>query len=239
MTKPVPINLLELTMYFNHSFVLKTGAPNWEEINPVKLAKVDIVTADGDFIDGLFDFFARYVQKVHSDEFICKGLKLGQGTSFHDFIGPTNIAYVISVFKNSKDMWDKDIRMQELGKDAMGNPEKKLKPVFTSGGGQKGVQGKSLWNKEGMRYFRSVEEEWKEIYDSEEDMKILYNRWEEWILSKEKEINVGDGIRKACHYIMETWYDKETLESKETNDESEDEDGFGIGGGYSSDKGRS
>ena len=30
---------------------------------------------------------------------------------------------------------------------AMGNPEKKLKPVFTSGGGQNVIQGKSLWNK--------------------------------------------------------------------------------------------
>ena len=55
---------------------------------------------DGDFIDGLLDFFALYVQKVHSDEFIRKGLKLGQGTSFLDFIGPNNIAYVIAVFKN-------------------------------------------------------------------------------------------------------------------------------------------
>ena len=61
MTKPIPINRVELTMYFNHSFVLKTGAPNRVEINPDKLAKVDIVKADGAFIDDLFDFFARYV----------------------------------------------------------------------------------------------------------------------------------------------------------------------------------
>jgi hypothetical protein len=121
----------------------------------------------------------------------------------------------------------------------MGNPQKKLKPVFTSGGGQKCHQGKSLWNKEGMRYFRSAEEKWKEIYGSEEDMKILYNGWEEWIASKGKEINVGDGTRKTFHYVMGTWYDKETPESKETNDESEDEDGFGIESGYSSDRGRS
>ena len=144
---------------------MTTGAPNREEINPDKLAKVDIVKADGDFKDSLFDFFARYVRKVHSDDFIHKSLKLGQGMSFLDFIGPNNIAYVIAVFKNSKDMWDQDIRMRELGPAAMGNPEKKLKPIFTSGGGQKRVQGKSLWNKEGMRYFRSAEEKWKEIYD--------------------------------------------------------------------------
>jgi hypothetical protein len=49
-------------------------------------------------------------------------------------------------------MWDQDIGMQELGAEAMGNPEKKLKLLFTSGSGQKGTQGKSLWNLEGMKY---------------------------------------------------------------------------------------
>ena len=76
-------------MYFNQSFVLTTGAPNREEINPDKLAKVDIVRADGDFKDSLFDFFARYVQKVHSDDFIRKSLKLGRGTSFLDLLDLT------------------------------------------------------------------------------------------------------------------------------------------------------
>ena len=36
---------------------------------------------------------------------------------------------------------------------------------------------------------------------------------------------------------MGTWYDKKTPELNGTNDKSEDEDGFGIGGGYSSDRG--
>ncbi len=57
---------------------------------------------------GLFDFFARYVRKV-PDEFICKTLKLGKGTSFIDVIGPNNIAYVIAVFKISQEMWDQVI----------------------------------------------------------------------------------------------------------------------------------
>jgi hypothetical protein len=111
MTKPVPINQVELTMNLNQSFVLKTGAPNKEEINPNKLAKVDIVQADRDFKDSMFDFFACNVQKGDSDDFIHKILKLGQGTSFLDFVGPKNIAYVIAVFKNNKYSWDQDIRM--------------------------------------------------------------------------------------------------------------------------------
>ena len=140
-------------MCINHSFIVKTGNPNRKNINPDKLGTLDITGA------GLFDFFARYVRKVHSNEFIRKTLKLGKGTSFIDVIGPNDIAYVIAVFKNSQEMWDQDIRMRESGKDAMGNPEKKISPNFTSGSGQKRAKGKTLWNKEGMNYFRDAERE--------------------------------------------------------------------------------
>jgi hypothetical protein len=67
---------------------------------------------------------------VHSDEFIRKNLKIYKGTSFIDIIGHNNIVYAIALFKNSKAMWDQDIRMRVSGPAAMGNPEKKLKPLF-------------------------------------------------------------------------------------------------------------
>ncbi len=54
-------------------------------------------------------------------------------------------------------MWDQDIQLQELGAEAMGNPEKKLKSLFTSGSGQKRTHGKSLWNLEDMKYFHRAE----------------------------------------------------------------------------------
>jgi hypothetical protein len=53
-------------------------------------------------------------------------------------------------------MWDKVIRVQEFGAEAMENPEKKLKQLFTSGSGQKRTQSKSLWNLEGMKYFHQA-----------------------------------------------------------------------------------
>ncbi len=78
-------------------------------------------------------------------------------------------------------MWDQDIRMQELGAEAMGNSEKKLKPLFTIGSGQKRTQGKSLWNLEGMKYFHRAGKKWKQVYDNKKDMRVLYNGWERWI----------------------------------------------------------
>ncbi len=90
---------------------------------------------------------------MHSDEFIRKFLCYALGRSYLDVIGPGDIAYIISIIKNSKDMWDQDLRMQELGAQAIGSQEKKLKLLFTSGSGQKRTQGKSLWNLEGINIF--------------------------------------------------------------------------------------
>jgi hypothetical protein len=61
------------------------------------------------------------------------------GRSFLNIIGPSDIAYIVSIIKNNKGMWDQE-QMQELGEEAKENPEKKLKPSFTSGSGQKRTQ---------------------------------------------------------------------------------------------------
>jgi len=177
-------------------------------------------------------FFARYVRKVQSDDFIRKEMKANPGTNFLDITGPNDIAYVIALIKNGQVVWDQDIRTRSGANQA----EKKAKPLFTGGGGKKRIVGKSLWNKEGMRYFRTVEEHWKKIYNSREDMKILYKRWEGWIVSTGKNIQVGDGTKKTFHYVMGTWSNDEAPGLKETNEDSEDEDGFLFGDGYSSDR---
>ncbi len=97
-----------------------------------------------DILNQIFNLFIRYVWKMHSNEFIRKCLRYATGRSYLDAIGPGDIAHIVSIIKNSKDMWDQDIRMQELGAQAIGSQEKKLKPLFTSGSGQKRTQGKSL-----------------------------------------------------------------------------------------------
>ncbi len=54
----------------------ETGDPRREEIDPDWLGEmVRLVEEDQSDIDGIFDFLAWYVRKVHSDEFICKGLQ--------------------------------------------------------------------------------------------------------------------------------------------------------------------
>ncbi len=125
--------------------------------DPDLLGEMVKIEQGSNLLNWIFNLVARYVWKVHSDEHIHKVIRYSAGRSFLDIIGPSNIAYIISIIKNSKGIWDQDIQMQELGAEAMRNPEKKLNQLFTSGSVQKRTEGKSLWNLEGMKYFHRAE----------------------------------------------------------------------------------
>ena len=125
--------------------------------------------------------------------------------SFIDIIGPSDIAYVISIIKNSGEVWDQDVKMKEKGARAMGSGERKKKLLFTKGEGAKRRKGESLWNIEGRRYFAGAEATWREIYNNEEQMKVIYNKWEKWIDTKGKGIKIGDGSQKTFMYLMGMW----------------------------------
>ncbi len=142
----------------------------------------------------------------------------------------------MSIIKNSKDMWDWDLRMQELGAQAIGSQEKKFKPLYTSGSGQKRTQGKSLWNLEGMKYFHRAETKWRQIYDSKKDMRVIYKGWERWITTTGTDIKNGYGSKKTFKTVMGMWHEDSSHNSK-MGEEQDDEESWGFEGGYSSDRG--
>ncbi len=65
-----------------------------------------------------YKFIARYVSKFHPDSIIMWDLSENVGVSFIDMITPSDIAYVICLVKNGKDMWDQKIQLMESGDDA-------------------------------------------------------------------------------------------------------------------------
>ncbi len=73
----------------------------------------------------MYKFFARYVRKVYSDSDIKTDLKNDEGLSFIDKITPGDIAFVISVLKNGREVWDKNIKMMQLGAAVHGDRETK------------------------------------------------------------------------------------------------------------------
>ena len=53
----------------------------------------------------IYDFFARYVRKIHPDRHIKKTLTTNPGKSFLEMIGSSDIAYIVMILKNSKTVW--------------------------------------------------------------------------------------------------------------------------------------
>ncbi len=93
----------------------------------------------------------------NSDSDIKIDLKNNGGLSFVDRITPSDIAFVISVIKNGRDVWDQNIKMKQVGAAVHGDREMKKQPLFTGGKGMKKEHGKSLWGGEGLTYFKRAE----------------------------------------------------------------------------------
>jgi len=184
----------------------------------------------------LYDFIARYVRKVFADTLITKALRETQGYSFLDLIRPSDIAYVVSLVKNSRGMWDQEIAM----KDSAVSAEAKVRPLFTGGKGKKKEQGRTLWTKEGIKYFNTGEKNWKRTYVDKKVMGVLYGGWDRYLNGKGKLYKVGDDSSKTFHQVMATWYEDngDTEEVKSVgSDESIRDDVTDDEDGYASDRG--
>ncbi len=155
-----------------------TDDKNRDDIDPDKLKNGITNYPSPEEKEILYMFFVRYVRKVHSDNEIKSKLRNNEGLSFVDIISLSNIAFVISVIKNGRDVWDQKIRMKELGAAVHGKREAKVRPLFTEGTGKKKEQGKSLWSDEGMKYFKRTEKTWKKVYKNEETMRGIYGGFE-------------------------------------------------------------
>jgi hypothetical protein len=85
-------------------FFLLTGDPGRETLDPDLLGEMVMIEQGSNLLEQLFNLIARYVRKVHSAEHIRRAIRYSAGRSFLDVIGPSDIAYIISMIKKSKGM---------------------------------------------------------------------------------------------------------------------------------------
>ena len=133
----------------------------------------------------VYDFMCTYVRRIKPDTKWKKILKMNAGNPFICHFTPSDIAYVLAVIKNGQEMWDQ-------AKNPSTSPEKKLKPLYSSGEGRKRESGISMWNKEGLAFYYTVEKNWKEIYNDKEQFSVLMNGWEVW---EPKDKSKKDAVR--------------------------------------------
>ena len=107
----------------------------------------------------------------------------------------------------------------------------KVKPLFTSGEGQKRSFGKTTWSKEGLKYFLKVETIWQEAYADEEQMNALVNGWERWV--------PDDDLKKGKELLSKNWMIIEMnkkAKARREGGEDDNDDGSDDDDGYHSDK---
>ncbi len=67
---------------------------------------------------------------------------------------------------------------------------------------------------------------------------MLYNGWERWITTTGSEIKIGDCSKKTFKTLKGTWGEDSSQTSK-MGEKQDDEETWGLEGGYSSDRGHS
>ncbi len=85
-------------------FFLLTDDPGRETVDPDLLGEMVKIEWGSNLLEQIFNLIARYVRKVHSDEHIRSAIRYSAGRSFLNVIGPSDIAYIVSLIKNCKGM---------------------------------------------------------------------------------------------------------------------------------------
>ena len=181
---------------------------NWLSVDPDKLSEGISEYIQHDTMNVVYEFVAKYVSKLYSDSYITNRLQRNPGTTFFQLITPSDISYILSLVKNGKDMWDQDDRMAA---NPHSNPEKKLRPLFTSGRGKKREYGTSLWTDEGMEFYYTGEKNWKHVYNTKALFTKLIHGWEKWIREEGADDMVGEGgnVIKCYYKVLGTWTEKD------------------------------
>ena len=88
--------------------------------------------------------------------------------SIHLLYNTKQHCIVLAIIKNGKEMWDQ-------AKNQSTSPEKKVRPLFSAGEGRKRESGISMWNKEGLEFYYTVEKHWREVYNDKVQFSVLIN----------------------------------------------------------------
>ena len=151
----------------------------------------------------VYEFFVTYIRRMKPDLTWKKLLSSNKNTPFPNWITPSDIAYVLAIIKNGKEMWDE-------ARSPSTSLEKKARPLFSAGEGIKRESGVSMWNKAGLEYYYTVERNWKKVYNDKDQLSVLITGWENW---EPKDKSKKDALRTH-------WSDDEEEDNKKITNKS-------------------
>jgi len=178
------------------------------------------------------EFLSCYVRNVHADRYLKNLLLNNPGYTYLDIITPSDIAYVISLIKNSAHLW---LLKKFDAHDDKDSEALAMKPIFTAGLNTKRTFGITTWNKDGIEYYNNALKNWERAFiKTNPQYIILQTYWDKWINDKDKgkKLMVGNyvGMKKSVHSILATREvgekDKRRGRSARENEDLDEDDEF-------------
>ena len=190
------------------------------------MANIDDATTQNDSLTQLYDFFARYVRKLHSDRHIKNTMTSNPGKSFLDMIGPSDVAYVICMMKNSIKVWMHDPT------DGTSAP----KQLYTRGESKKRSFGKSTMSAEGMKFFQEGVKNWRPAFDQKGPLYgSMKQGWDEWLQEDASAVNTDGWRKKSICNLLATKQEASFPEELEENSPDKESSFAECESGYDSD----
>ena len=113
-----------------------------------------------------------------------------------ELIGPSDVAYVICLLKNSIGVWNHDPATTEAAPP---------KPLYTRGGNLKREFGRTAWSDEGMDYYNEILKVWKKMFDRRHAYyNILSGGWDAWLQDAASNLNPNGWTRKDLGRLLAT-----------------------------------
>jgi len=171
-------------------------------------------------MDELMQFLASFVRVVHADRYYKNLLIKNRGSSFLDIITASDIAYVVSLIKNSDCVW---LKMRNADGELM-------QPLYTSGKGIKRVYSVTTWKSSGKKYYREVLDAWKTAFKMNHgDFKVLRQYWHKWIASRDggrKFLLDSGNTKKTAFSVLATRCEEIGVAGDDGEEEVDDHEDF-------------
>ena len=142
-------------------------------------------------------FISNYVSRLYGVNAIRTWLKEHKGKTFLDMMTVSDVAYVISLLKNSWCVWDQDLLVKSesdmeqekyCNRKTLEDPEDRRKyeqeyPMFSDGRGLKRTFCGVMWNDEGMQYLAETTQTWGNDRSDIQEWTLLYEAWDNYVLN--------------------------------------------------------
>ncbi len=177
--------------------------------------------------NALCHFISTFVSKLYGVNSIRTWIKANKGKNFLDMMTINDVAYCISLVRNSGAVWshdhamcyatpeeqDKYVNWATLVSEDDRDKYKPPTPLFSGGKGIKRTFCGVMWNNEGLKFLKDTEKAWKDArLDKEGEWTDMHNMWDRFVRS-----------HTSCERVAVHWKKRKRKQNNDSTEEEEEE----------------